>query len=100
MQEERIVFILGAGASKHAGAPLMSEFLSVARDLGHERPLPAFELVFRAIDCLHRSQAKSEFDLENLETVFGAFQMARRLGMLGNLTDQEIENLPFAMSSV
>jgi NAD-dependent SIR2 family protein deacetylase len=100
MLDERIVFILGAGASQHAGAPLMSNFLSVARELAHERQLPAFDLVFSAINSLHHSQAKSEFDLENLEMVFGAFQMARRLGMLGNLSDREIENLPSAMSSV
>ena len=28
-----IVFILGAGASKRAGAPLMNDFLDVANDL-------------------------------------------------------------------
>src|SRR5437870_5176516 len=100
MQAERIVFILGAGASQHAGAPLMSNFLTHARELGHERQMPAFDLVFSAIDALHHSQAKSEFDLENLEAVFGAFQMARRLGMLGNLLEGEIDNLPYAMSSV
>jgi len=49
------VFILGAGASKEAGAPLMAEFLDVARDLFTsgkiEKPQDreSFQKVFEAI---------------------------------------------------
>jgi hypothetical protein len=47
-----VVFILGAGASKATGAPLMAEFLDVADDLVQlglvERRRPSFDLVRRA----------------------------------------------------
>jgi hypothetical protein len=79
-----IVFILGAGASKHAGAPLMAEFLDTARDL-YAAGVPgisrsAFDRVFRAIADLQIVHSKSELDLINLESVFGAFEMARLIG--------------------
>src|SRR6267378_3427883 len=33
----RTVFILGAGASREAGAPLMSEFVKLVREIGMQR---------------------------------------------------------------
>jgi len=73
------VIILGAGASKQGGAPLMHDFLDVARDLlsadkvGDARK--SFETVFRGISALQQVHSKSELDILNLESVFAAFEM-------------------------
>jgi hypothetical protein len=62
----------------------MAEFLDTARDLyasgTTELTRAAFEHVFRAIAELQRVHSKSELDLINLESVFGAFEMARLIG--------------------
>jgi hypothetical protein len=74
-----IVFVLGAGASVHANAPVMATFLDVARNLlltgkaGNYRA--DFETVFKAIGLLQIAQAKSDLDLYNIESVFTAFEM-------------------------
>jgi hypothetical protein len=103
------VFILGAGASVGAGAPLMSNFLDVAEDLMHDRrggvsrageDLDAFEQVFAGIDALQGVFAKGTIDRRNLESVFGAFEMARLLGRLGSLELEQIKQLPDAMRRV
>ena len=79
------VFILGAGASKEAGAPLMAEFLDTARDLlasgeiKQPRDKVSFEKVFEAIQRFRSIHYKSYIDLDNIEAVFGAFEMARLL---------------------
>lgn len=78
-----IVFILGAGASKQAGAPLMAEFLDVARDLWAKGSVsdstPSFEKVFQAIGRLQTVHSKSEFDIHNVESVFAAMEMGKTL---------------------
>jgi NAD-dependent SIR2 family protein deacetylase len=78
-----IVFILGAGASRHAGAPLMAEFLDKARDLRAANPSSEchddLDRVFEAISRLTLAHSKSELDIVNLESVFGAFEMAELL---------------------
>jgi NAD-dependent SIR2 family protein deacetylase len=101
----RTVFILGAGASKLAGAPLMHEFLDVADDLRHAKEpgetFDDFELVFKAINALRPAYANANVDLSNnIESVFAAFEMARLIRQLGNLKDNEIDGLPKAMRRV
>lgn len=60
-----IVIILGAGASKHAGAPLMLDFLDVADELRRqptnnlEGYAENFTSVFQAIEQLQRVHAKT-----------------------------------------
>lgn len=77
------VFILGAGASKQAGVPLMGEFIDVARDLRRIDDVgdhaSDFDIVFEAITKLQLVHSKSQFDLQNIETVFSAFEFARIL---------------------
>src|SRR5438552_357126 len=96
-----IVFILGAGASKQAGAPLMNEFIDTAESMlrsnncGHDKP--AFELVFKAIAALQPVYAKALIDTNNLEAVFAAFEMAKLFGQLNGLERSEIEALPGAI---
>lgn len=98
------VFILGAGASKEAGGPLMYDFLDRAEDLLREQSSqidrPAFERTFAALAQLNHTQAKAKLDTLNIESVFGAFEMAKLFGTLGTLPVDEINALPDAIAKV
>jgi NAD-dependent SIR2 family protein deacetylase len=94
------VFIIGAGVSKEAGAPLMNDFLDVADGL-RKNPatrVPELDLVFRGRDALQSVLSKASIDLLNLESVFAAFEMAKLLRRLGLLSIEEIDALPGAMA--
>lgn len=90
----KTVFIFGAGASRKAGAPLMFDFLDRADELsrGPSRP-QAFEDVFTALAELQSIHAKSYLNLDNIETLFGAIEMARLIGKFGKRSREEIESL-------
>jgi NAD-dependent SIR2 family protein deacetylase len=96
----RTVFILGAGASAMAGAPLMSSFIGDAQTVFREATnlteadRAAFDLVFKARTQIQSVHSKAALQLNNIEALFGAFEMARLLGKLGNLTLGEIGRLP------
>lgn len=105
----RTVFILGAGASKEAGAPLMRDFLDAAdaiRNLPESDIRPGsnldeqFKLVFRGIAELQSVFAKSVLELDNIESIFAAFEMAELFGRLGTLTRAEVGRLTAAIKSV
>ncbi len=95
------VFILGAGASKLAGVPLMNNFLDVARDLlvlsqtGEYKE--NFEAVFRGISKLQLVHSKSQLDIQNVESVFAAFEMAKTLGRFSNYSVEDIDFLVKSM---
>lgn len=97
----KTVFILGAGASVGAGVPVMGNFIDVAEDLMRGADLGpdkhAFDLVFKGIRNLNRVFEKSALDTRNLEAVFVAFEMGKLLGRLGDLSTDELQNLPNAM---
>lgn len=90
-----IVFILGAGASKEAGAPVMAEFLDKADELRRGQKLGEFQehfdRVFEAIWALQQVHSKSQLDLDNLESVFGAFEMGRLTKKLPGFQPEDIE---------
>ena len=92
-----IVFILGAGASKEAGAPLMADFLDKAdglRKAGKVQEFkPDFDRVFEVISKLQPVHSKAELDLDNIESVFAAFEMGRLIDRLPGLSSGEIEPL-------
>jgi len=98
----QVVFILGAGASRHAGAPLMNEFLEAAWDtlldgrLG-EAERKDFELVRRGVNELQVAHSKSDLDIWNVESVFDAFEMAALVGRLGDVPPHDVRRLPEAM---
>lgn len=84
----------------------MNEFLDVA-DLAlraervPDEDKPHFERVFRAIARLQQVHSKSAaLDLVNVESVFGAFEMARTLGTLAGFDPAEIEALGPSMTKV
>jgi hypothetical protein len=101
----RTVFILGAGASRQAGAPLMRDFLNVA-DLVREQQSSGtqtreyFDLVFRAIAELDPVFAKSSIEVDNIESIFAAFEMAELFGRLGSLKAVEVSRLISAIKSL
>ncbi len=95
------VFVLGAGASRHAGAPLMKDFLDVAEDIKkrevEKEASNDFDLVFKGLAALKQAHANAKIDTENVESVFAAFEIAKLLGHLGDLSGEEINRLPAAM---
>jgi len=92
-----IVFILGAGASKEAGAPLMADFLDKARELRRSTNLGEFETdfdnVFDAISALQPVHSKAQLDLDNIESVFAAFEMGKLINKLAGMSTEEIDSL-------
>jgi len=94
---QKIVFVLGAGASAQAGGPLMSTFLDRARDLLAAGAVADrkddFERVFKALVRLRDVFFKSGLDLDNIESVFAAFEMAGTIGKLGGYSVEEIADL-------
>src|SRR5256885_1728517 len=98
------VFILGAGASAAAGIPTMDKFLDRARDLmeAHQvgRVKAAFDLVFNAIDILPQAHSKATLDIDNVESVFSALEMARIVGVFGDYSEEQIAQLDEGMRSV
>lgn len=98
------VFLLGAGASRDAGAPLMCEFLSVARDL-RRFGLPkefhaAFDLVFEAMARLQVVHSKATLDFNNVESLFSAFEVAKTLEKLPSYAAEQIDGIIDALKTV
>ena len=92
------VFILGAGASKESGAPLMAEFIDVAERVwreirGADPRSRHFETFFRAIGELQAVHSKAILDIKNIESVFAAFEMAQTLGRFGDYTQEQLDEL-------
>jgi len=100
-----IIFILGAGASKHCGTPLMRDFLDVARRLlknGEVKEAEnAFNNVIDAVGKLNAVHSKATLDTYNIESVYTAFEMGKLLGKLPGINDEErIDSLTSAIRKV
>jgi len=80
------VYVLGAGASVHAGAPMLRDFLSAARLVSHVGSpdvLPHYEDVaafLRYLDGLRSIAYYVDTDLDNVEEVFSLLEMGKQLG--------------------
>jgi NAD-dependent SIR2 family protein deacetylase len=83
----RNVFILGAGFSAAAGAPVVRDFLDCARQFyddpssgldGHERE--HFRKVFEFKRTVAQAREKINIDLDDIEQLFGLVEMSQRLG--------------------
>jgi hypothetical protein len=80
------VFILGAGASKQGGAPLMNEFFDRARWLLNAEKLSSedkvhfehVEEIVRRLGVMHSKWGT--LDIHNVESVFATLDMAKLLG--------------------
>lgn len=93
----RVVFVLGAGASKDAGVPVMNDFLDTAESLNYAVRDPDSDAVFEALVELRAANAICKINLRNIESVFSAFEIARRLGRLGRLPKEKLDQLPDQM---
>lgn len=98
------VIILGAGASRAAGAPLMYDFIDKATKIYRERDtrwaLAHFERVVAARRQLQLAYAKSNIDLDNIENLFSTFEMASLIGSVSNLSPNEVNKLPVSLRYV
>ncbi len=99
-----VVFVLGAGCSKQCGAPLMADFLDVASYLHStgkvDDKAPYFEKVFKAIGALQVVHSKSQLDLNNIESVFNAFEIANTIGKLPGFVPEEIPSVISSLKEV
>lgn len=88
-----IVFILGAGASWHATGLLMDNFLQRARELYRSGEVGEaqqdFKSVLGAVGMLRGLHSKAVLDLDNIETVYTAFEMGQLLGRLPGIEDAD-----------
>jgi hypothetical protein len=91
-----VVFILGAGCSVHAGAPVMSSFLDRARELLAAKEVEdrrqQFELAFEVVSHLQRVHSKARLDHNNIESVFSAADLARTLRKLPGISPDCIDD--------
>jgi hypothetical protein len=93
----KIVFILGAGASAGAGVPVMKNFIEVATNLFQsgkvDRREKEFTSVLSAIGVLQGFHSKAQFDNNNIESIFNAFEMGRMLGTFYDFSKPGIERI-------
>jgi hypothetical protein len=98
------IFVLGAGASKAAGAPLMAEFLDVAHNLwktGQAKEVEKnFADVFGAISALQEVHSKSQLDIDNVESVFATLEMAKTLNKFPQLDTSLLDSMIESMKIV
>lgn len=99
-----VVFILGAGASRDCGAPLMWDFLDSAIDLHKTGTVaedsPDFSLVFETIGKLQRVQSKAQLDLNNIESVFTTFELGNVIQKLPGVKPEDIPKIISALKKV
>lgn len=91
----KTVFILGAGASRQAGGPLMNDFIDKAEHFllsqraGGEEGEKAMRTVLDAINELQGVHSKSFLELDNIETLFQLRGNGPDNRPAGHLADQE-----------
>ncbi len=100
-----VVFILGAGASRECGGPLMGDFLDIAHDLLLRRDVPpqdepAFNQVLTALSALQSVHSKANLDTYNIESVFTTFEFAETIKRLPGIDAKEIRDTINALITV
>src|SRR5690242_15450290 len=83
---DRNVYVLGAGASADAGAPLIKNFLECSRNL-LDNPFSGledfekehFRQVFDFRRAMAQAREKVNMDLDDIEQLFGLAEMSHRL---------------------
>lgn len=90
----KTVFILGAGASKESGAPLMNEFLKESEELNNSGKIEEifkddFKRVFDAINSLDPIYASANANFKNIEEVYSIFEMGRFIKKLPGINNPE-----------
>lgn len=92
------VFILGAGASVEAGAPLMNNFLDTAQDLLNRKSFAvdadeesAIDAIFKLISQLEAIHSRAPIDLNNIESLFGLIEMGNIIKKIGNISPKKLK---------
>lgn len=94
-----VLFVMGAGASFEAGLPLMNDFIDKAQKIFRiysketfiADSLSDYNTVMDMIASLQVIHSKSFLNLYNIETLFGALEMALMLGDLAGKKKPTIE---------
>jgi len=94
----KTVFILGAGASVACGAPLMRNFIPVAKKLQERNVFGACsaqiqDVLNAAYKDLRTVQAKASIEYLNIEELFSAIDMGAVLGVFGSRDPKTLEDL-------
>ena len=91
--QDHNVYILGAGFSRDAGAPLIHDFLDRACKFFDDpdsaldpQERQQFEQVFKFKREVAKAREKFRIDLDNIEQLFGLVEMSQRLGSVGSDT--------------
>jgi hypothetical protein len=91
-----IVFIMGAGASKSAGAPLMKDFFERMTELVWRNRLVDYVADLKALTdaryVLERAKLKSRLDVENLEEMYTALEMVEIIDGIEDLSAGDARN--------
>lgn len=95
----KTVFILGAGASVEAGAPLMNNFLDQAQDLltggafaSNQKEEDAIKEIFQLISRLEAIHSRAPIDLNNIESLFGLIEMGNIIMKIGDEDPQLLKH--------
>jgi hypothetical protein len=100
----QVVFILGAGASRDCGGPLMSDFMDIASDLllsGKVKDSRSeFEQVFKTVGELQIVHSKAQLDLTNIETIFTALELGRVIRRVPGLPNNRISKTINALKTL
>lgn len=100
----KTVFILGAGASSHAHAPLTKEFFEKAINLIEEDKIDKEDKkYFNMIQKVYLYEIRQistnfSFDLKNIETIFSLIEMAKLTGKFLDYSIDDIDELRIAMN--
>jgi hypothetical protein len=99
-----VVFILGAGASRQSGAPLMGDFLDTASDLLWSNQTgdkeQQFRRVFSAIGALQRVHSKAQLDLNNIESIFTALELGKIIRSVPGVPAEDIDEVIAALKDL
>jgi hypothetical protein len=80
----KTVYVFGAGASAHAGAPLLGNFLSTSKQLLESTETlqfeESFDSLFKWIGGFKKSAVRLNLNFDNLEDVFSLISMAKEIG--------------------
>lgn len=89
---------------EEADGPTMDNFLNRADALRYASGMEAhredFDLVFEGIARLQPVFAKSNIDIQNVEEVFNAFEMAQILDVMGGISKKKLGKLRRAITNV
>ena len=99
-----IVFILGAGASRDCGGPLMSDFLEIAGDLWKSEVIKEqsreFKKIFKVISGLQVVHSKSQLDLNNIESIFTVLELGKVIQRVPGIQATQISEMIAALKKV